>query len=301
MIVRKLFQGLMCLLLFIIGVIIAWEFVNREQAKDEYVPQVPPINWNNQQDTSPNTVEELLADILEIHWQTSNINVYFDTVNQEIFDGVVNSLTIIDIPFLKAIWHSRGKIVLTNGPLTDIETLHHLRGEETCNDALNTCRSFDEINGLHFHNRAYKRVRHCEPTNGREFSDIGEVRNFCNIQSRIYLNSATLFHETGHLLDQSIALIEQFGEIRLRRLSDLDNFTAIRDAEFDNLFRNLPGLTRYFRATWEYAAESFALFYGFSSTHQLRNPNHLRERAPQTYGHFRNIILNYQPRPTERW
>ena len=298
----KLMKGLICFLMFILGIVIAWSFVNRSFAEPRgYAPTPPPIFRTNENDTSPHTPEELLKDIIENHFQTTNIDSYFDQVNQEIFDGVVNNLKQIDIPFLKAIWHSRGRIVLTNGSLTNLESLASLRGQETCHDALHTCRSFDDINGLHRHNRAYKRIRPCEPTGNREFNNIEEVRTFCNVQSRIYLNSATLFHEIGHLLDQSIALIEQFGEISLRRISDQESFQMIVEAEFDDLFRGLPGLTRYFSASWEYAAESFAMFYGFSSTHQLRNQNILLERAPRTYSHFRYMLLNYDPRPTERY
>jgi len=278
------------------GVVFAWMFASRNN--EEYSNN---FNLMNSNDNSPNNNEEILSEILEIHFQTIDIHPYFDIVNEEIFNEVINNLNLIDFPFLKAIWHSRGRIVITDGVLTDIPTLAHLRGEETCNDALNTCRSFDEINGLHLHNRAYKRIRPCTPTSSREFNNIDEVRNFCNVQSRVYLATSTLFHEIGHLLNQSIALIEQFGQITLRRLSDMDSFSSIRDDEFETLFSGLPGLTRYFRATHEYAAESFALFYGFSSTHQLRNPNILRERAPRTYAHFRNMVLNYQPRPTDRW
>jgi len=289
------------LLLLILTPVVIWlTFFNNNEEKTEIniefnIPEEIVI-----EDISPNVPAELLADILIIYQNYQTNHQYFNQVNEEIFNTVKENIKLIDIEFLKAIWYSQGRIILTDGLLTDIETLHQLRGEQACYDALNTCRPFETINGLHFNNRAYKRIRACQPNDHYIFNDEDSVRNYCDIERRIYFNTATLFHEIGHLLDQSIALIEQFGDMRLRRLSDTETFRMTHEFEFEPLFRDLPGLNQYYQATWEYAAESFAMFYGFNQSFELRDRNLLRERAPATYNHFRNIIQNYEPRRVER-
>ena len=239
-------------------------------------------------DTSPNNVNNLLNDIVIY---PHNLIPNTDGA-KEMKDILLESLKEIDTKFLKAIWHSGGRIVITDGIITDIPELSDLRGQEVCGE--HRCRRFEDINGIYRDNRAYVTLG---------ISRFPVCTFDCQI-NRVGSLVQTLFHEVGHLIDYSMALRMQFSVNSNIHLSNTTKFKEIHNLEHKILFNSFNNQfytdVGYFAILEEYFAESFYLYHHEKIAKFMPNPginrtNILRDVAPNTYDYFESIKTKYQP------
>jgi len=243
---------------------------------------------------APNDYDGLLKDIVVDAVKYESDSELIILINQQYVKDIITSLKQIDLKILKAFWYSESKIVLTNYPLTDLPALEFLKGLKSCNDPVASCRKYEEIKGLQFGNAAYLWINDCV-SDGYFFDQI-RADNYCNMKQKINGELVTLFHEAGHLVDQTKALRAQFlTDPSLLGLSYADEYDAIHQEEYP-LFLKKLGNGKYFSTPLEYFAEVFAIYHG----HRLDVNNPLQElmnKTPKTYNYLREIINNYNPVP----
>ena len=226
---------------------------------------------------APDNYEELMNDILELHYNYPDPDEYIDSLNKQLETMFLEYIKEFEINLLQAIWYSGGKIVITGLPLTVLEELEYLKGEATCHDAILSCRPYDEIKGLMTNNKAYLVQTVCvsHPLLNTE----QDKRYWCNFaetapgeyfeqeyENDFHNDMATLMHEVGHLLDYSLAIKEQFSaDPCILFASESPEFISIMNEELGNMQGSAFSPKEYFYDPKEYFAENFAVYHGYGT------------------------------------